>query len=631
MQHTIVGLDDPPLLSCPQQFATRTMYDVQYDVDFTNTQHRKRRLDVYMPLYETDAGFSHESDRQSAFAAVDESATQPRSDEPRVTSREDDNNNTIRSRGRPVIVFVHGGGWKKGGRRTFGGMHGNVGRSLASRGYIVIVPSYRLSSVHWSMLAPFYALISLITGMIAWQQAASAAGMSLSAAAAAYPSLLCAAFLVPLALCAGAQTVYHSSGHGPLLNAQQPPLAWIPWGKRLLWPAHGHDIGMCVGWVARHIGSIAGGDPTRIALVGHSAGGHIVSMLTLQPERFLQPYLPQTTPGHVALQQPWDRYIRCTAVLSGVLSGRMLCPASLEEQHTDLRALWTGSLPASLQVPQATSCGRPVPLISPVAAGKHRSGVAGYAQGFVQSLALAFRRGMYQHAVFGHGGGPGQGQDDYELCFPLEYALRHLYDCILHRPSQSGQDQGQGSLRYHARWTAGAGAGRQPLPLPPMLFVNAAPGLLPSQHQAEAGGMKKQAVTGTGTIPRSGSDWTLDLMTDAWEGVCVALGLHRSIGQVAGDTALPGEQQGGQKAHASAPLISRLTLLGTDHVGYILGIGQGVPHPTPSPVSPAEAPLNASPVPTRRSGSSSSRGGTRGTVGEHVLVPHLCAWLEQHL
>ncbi|MEM7042252.1 MAG: alpha/beta hydrolase [Pseudomonadota bacterium] len=51
-------------------------------------------------------------------------------------------------------------------------------------------------------------------------------------------------------------------------------------------PAFIEDGAKAVGWVRRHIAD-HGGDPARIHLIGHSAGAHIASMLSLDP-RFLE-------------------------------------------------------------------------------------------------------------------------------------------------------------------------------------------------------------------------------------------------------------------------------------------------------------------------------------------------------
>lgn len=47
---------------------------------------------------------------------------------------------------------------------------------------------------------------------------------------------------------------------------------------RVMFPDHPRDVAEAVGWVSRHIRGF-GGDPNRIVLMGHSAGGQIVSLL----------------------------------------------------------------------------------------------------------------------------------------------------------------------------------------------------------------------------------------------------------------------------------------------------------------------------------------------------------------
>lgn len=99
----------------------------------------------------------------------------------------------------PVLIFVHGGGWFTGDKDFFG-VHRGVARALARRGYVVVVPNYRLSP-----------------------------------------------------------EVKH--------------------------PVHVQDVGRAFAWtmknVARH-----GGDPSRVILMGHSAGAHLVSLLATDPEQW---------------------------------------------------------------------------------------------------------------------------------------------------------------------------------------------------------------------------------------------------------------------------------------------------------------------------------------------------------
>jgi acetyl esterase/lipase len=92
----------------------------------------------------------------------------------------------------PVVVLVHGGAWVMGDNRCCG-LYSSVGHFLASQGYGVVLPNYRLAPA-----APH--------------------------------------------------------------------------------PAQVQDVARAVAWTRRHIAEY-GGDPRRMYLLGHSAGGHLVSLL----------------------------------------------------------------------------------------------------------------------------------------------------------------------------------------------------------------------------------------------------------------------------------------------------------------------------------------------------------------
>lgn len=51
---------------------------------------------------------------------------------------------------------------------------------------------------------------------------------------------------------------------------------------RIKFPAHPHDVGEAIGWLNRNVGEY-GGDPSRIILIGHSAGAQIVSLVATDP------------------------------------------------------------------------------------------------------------------------------------------------------------------------------------------------------------------------------------------------------------------------------------------------------------------------------------------------------------
>jgi arylformamidase len=53
--------------------------------------------------------------------------------------------------------------------------------------------------------------------------------------------------------------------------------------NRVKFPDHPHDVGEAIAWLSRHV-SAYGGDPSRIALIGHSAGAHLVSLVSTDPQ-----------------------------------------------------------------------------------------------------------------------------------------------------------------------------------------------------------------------------------------------------------------------------------------------------------------------------------------------------------
>jgi acetyl esterase/lipase len=111
----------------------------------------------------------------------------------------------------PIVLFVHGGFWKGQDRRyyqAFTGIYGNVGVTLARQGFLVAVPSYRLS--------PAVGIKDQLSDVLA-----------------------------------------------------------------------------ALHWVARNAAAY-GGDPSRVALVGYSAGGHLVTLLAMD-----RSYLAPDEASHV--------------------------------------------------------------------------------------------------------------------------------------------------------------------------------------------------------------------------------------------------------------------------------------------------------------------------------------------
>jgi len=104
---------------------------------------------------------------------------------------------------RPVIIYVHGGGWRIGDKSN------QIARKVdlfTGAGYVFVSVNYRLSPVDASVLDP----------------------------------------------------------------------------GRVKFPDHPADVGEAIGWISQHIGEY-GGDPTRLGLIGHSAGAHLVALVTTDP------------------------------------------------------------------------------------------------------------------------------------------------------------------------------------------------------------------------------------------------------------------------------------------------------------------------------------------------------------
>ena len=195
---------------------------------------------------------------------------------------------------RPTVLFVHGGGWQRGSKRTALGVHQNIGRSLSAKGFVVVAPNYRLSSMSATRKG-FYCVLSVL-----WM-AVLAAGLHFALERAELPGVLgdlshygivagaafalaLAAFVVCIALRLRAST---SRRGGPHLH-----------------PAHTLDCAAALRWTIANAAAY-GGDGTRIVLVGHSAGAHIAAML-LADDAMLSHDAQRTIIGLVGVSGPYS-------------------------------------------------------------------------------------------------------------------------------------------------------------------------------------------------------------------------------------------------------------------------------------------------------------------------------------
>ena len=152
----------------------------------------------------------------------------------------------------PVVVFIHGGGWQRGDRKYAFGLYGNVGRAFAASGFVSPVISYRLSHplkrVHYSM----FLLLATVAAVICHMVTPNCFWLMFGVAAMVFGLLMC-------------------------LARKLHPF------ESVKFPVHIQDCAQALRWVHDNIERY-GGDRTRVAVCGHSAGGHLAALLALDPQ-----------------------------------------------------------------------------------------------------------------------------------------------------------------------------------------------------------------------------------------------------------------------------------------------------------------------------------------------------------
>jgi acetyl esterase/lipase len=286
--------------------AVRETRDVAYGA------HARHRLDFYAPA--PAAAEARPTTPSSSASSLLAGATVPQNSSPPLL---------------PVIVFAHGGGWKKGSARSSVlRVHANVGRALARRGFLVAVINYRKSSILLRVMLPLYALQSALAGLALL----AIAGRAL-APAPVPPGAAAACFLVPLLLSLASQLVW-----------------WGSSGRGVRHPAHADDLVQATAFVHAHAARF-GGDASRLAIVGHSAGAHMAMMAVLR-----------AADGADGAPLPRGA-VRAVAALSGVYDGALLAGDAgganalsrcvrrslyLEPVFGLDRAAWVGSFPVGV-------------------------------------------------------------------------------------------------------------------------------------------------------------------------------------------------------------------------------------------------------------------------------------------
>jgi len=125
------------------------------------------------------------------------------------------------SENRPVLIFIHGGGWTSGNKS----LYGFFGNAFARYGFVTVIANYRLTD----------------------------------------------------------------GSKGSVMH-----------------PGHIRDVARAVAWTFANIGDY-GGSPEKIFISGHSAGGHLVSLLAVDPQRLAEHGLaPSEIAGVMSLSGVYD-------------------------------------------------------------------------------------------------------------------------------------------------------------------------------------------------------------------------------------------------------------------------------------------------------------------------------------
>ncbi|NBO91965.1 MAG: alpha/beta hydrolase [Planctomycetia bacterium] len=66
-------------------------------------------------------------------------------------------------------------------------------------------------------------------------------------------------------------------------------------------PEHARDIARAFAWIQRHINKY-GGDPSRVVLIGHSAGGHLATLIATDPAYLADPELKLDASARAAVK-----------------------------------------------------------------------------------------------------------------------------------------------------------------------------------------------------------------------------------------------------------------------------------------------------------------------------------------
>ncbi|CAF0939124.1 unnamed protein product [Adineta steineri] len=159
----------------------------------------------------------------------------------------------------PVIVHIHGGGWVRGSRRSESRGGPAISRTCAEEGFVGVVVSYRLariSAISFFAWAFIFGLIIIIIGLglLSWELIVG------------YVTFMVGAY-----------------AYNFLYRVRTPVNI-----DHML-----DDLSYALIYIREHINEhCPDADPNQIFLTGHSAGAHLISLLTLDKSHLLRHNFP---------------------------------------------------------------------------------------------------------------------------------------------------------------------------------------------------------------------------------------------------------------------------------------------------------------------------------------------------
>jgi acetyl esterase/lipase len=181
----------------------------------------------------------------------------------------------------PVVFLVHGGAFMVGDSSIMRG----IAMDLAGLGYVSVAPNYTLSKMNTSTYLSFVTVQAMFLSALAFTTKSKF-------------DVSVLIFLVLISIFADCKLL-HS-------NCSKYPVQY---------PKHVQDVAAALRWTKDNIGGF-GGDSENLFLMGHSAGGYLVSMLACDVEVLRQQNLSQDD-------------VRGVVCVSGVFSKARLCQTFL--------------------------------------------------------------------------------------------------------------------------------------------------------------------------------------------------------------------------------------------------------------------------------------------------------------